>query len=187
MYHFWIRVTQAPFTSARARWLSPSSRASATLFVQPGASSHGRCCVAAATSLRRVRRDASRRVCHTAARHADRWYSRCDARPLYFRPALESASNSIIHVPKRPPRPSNLGSPANSRAREYIRALMKLRKFRAKYRAGARADFSISSSGNRNNFRARTYALYKTANRSYERRVEMNNGRDVKTRGRNNI
>jgi len=38
-----------------------------------------------------------------AARHADRWYSRCDARPLYFRPALESASNSIIRVPKRPP------------------------------------------------------------------------------------
>lgn len=51
------------------------------------------------------RRDASRRVasCHTAARHADPWYSRCDARPLYFRPALESASNSIIRVPKRPP------------------------------------------------------------------------------------
>ena len=51
------------------------------------------------------RRDATRHVasCHTAARHADRWYSRCDARPLYFRPALESASNSIIRVPKRPP------------------------------------------------------------------------------------
>lgn len=54
VYHFWIRVTQVPFTAAR--WLSPS-RASATL----------------SASMRRVvasRRVATRRVtsCHTAAR-----------------------------------------------------------------------------------------------------------------------
>lgn len=83
------------------------------------------------TERRRVasRRDATRRIVPyscTAARHADRWYSRCDARPLYFRPALESASNSIIRVPKRPHERSQ-----SSRKYEYVRAT-RLRKFRAR-------------------------------------------------------
>lgn len=134
VYHFWIRVTQVPFTSTLA----------VTFFCGephcPRLCDSARC--GAARSGVASHRVATRRIVPyscTAARHANRWYSRCDARPLYFRPALESASNSIIRVPKRPHERSQ-----NSREYEYVRAT-RLRKFRAEYQA--RTIFFIFSVG----------------------------------------
>jgi len=68
-----------------ARWLSPSSAREAHCPRPCGAAHRPLRGIASRRSASRC--SASRRVtpCHTAARHADRWYSRCDARPFYFR------------------------------------------------------------------------------------------------------
>lgn len=189
VYHFWICVTQVPFTSVLAVTFLCVSHIVRVRAARRGASLHR--CIAVprrrvASGRDTTRRDASRRAIrlHGCTACGPMVFSMRCAAPLF-------SSGTGIRVEFYHPRPqtssvSNLGSPACAN----IRALMKLRKFRRKYRATACADFSFSSSGNRNNFRARApaparaYALHKTANRSYEQRVKMNNGRDVKNKTR---
>jgi len=129
VYHFCISVTQVPFTYSVAS-CHPPLRTRTTLFVC-GASLHRR-------RRRRIAGVATRHVVPyscAAARHADRWYSRCDARPLSIfvrhwnpRRILSSASPNVLR------KQSRLAA-RGVREYEYTHCMMKSRpEFRIKYR-----------------------------------------------------
>lgn len=103
VYRFWIRVTQVRALSPRhARPVTFYRARSHIVRVDAQRSAAHRCAVAVAQGCT---------TCET-----DGILDARDERLLYFRPPLESASNSIIRVPKRK---RNLGS----FALEYIRAM----------------------------------------------------------------